>query len=378
MADDNDSRDHRTPEEIERELEDHRAEISRTIEAIQYKITPGQLAGDAYSFLGDSAGDFAKNLGNAAKNNPVPVALIGLGLAWLMMGGGTPAYLQSSPGTRRYDTGGDDSGTSFGGATGAASSYARSAGDAARSTGDYVSSAGQAVSGAVSRVGSSLRGLRQRAGETAGAMVQGAGDTASSTSARVRQMSEDVRSLASEWSENASDLAESARDQMHRATEAVQEQAMQMRDNTSQMLRDQPLIAGALGIAIGAVIGALLPLSRRENELMGETRDQLLDQATQYGQETIQQATDAAKDVASAAAEAAKDEAQKKGLMDEGDRSSGNEQPAQGSSSQQSEAQFSGTGEKWSGGSPYASRSGGTGSAEQSGSGQYSSGSKSS
>ena len=111
---------------------------------------------------------------------------------------------------------------------------------------------------------------------------------------------------------------------------------MQMRENTSQMLRDQPLVAGALGIAIGAVLGALLPLSRRENELMGETRDEVVDQAMQYGQETLGQATEAAKDVANAAAEAVKEEAQKQGLTADRDQSQSNEQRAQAGSSQQS------------------------------------------
>ena len=72
----------RTPEQIEHELEETRSEISRTIEAIQHRISPGQLANDAYGYLRDSGGgDFAKNLGSAAKNNPVPIVLVGLGLA---------------------------------------------------------------------------------------------------------------------------------------------------------------------------------------------------------------------------------------------------------------------------------------------------------
>lgn len=366
MADTDLGKEGRTPEEIERELEQTRSEISRTIEAIQYKITPGQLANDAYGYLRDNSGDFAKNLGTAAKNNPVPVALIGLGLAWLMMGGGTPAYLQGSR-TRANSAPGSESGTSFGGVVGAAGSYARSAGGYARnagssaghalsSAGHAISSAGQAISDAVSRAGSSLLGLGHRTGEAVSGLGHSVGSSASGASERVRRMSEDVRNLASEWSGEAGDLAESARDQIYRASEVVQEQAMQMRDNTSQMLRDQPLVAGALGIAIGAVIGALLPLSRRENELMGETRDQLLDQAMEYGQQTYEQATEAAKNVANAAAEAAKSEAEKQGLTGSGQSDTGAYKP------QGTAGHPAGSGEKWSGSSP----------------GQYSSGSRTS
>ena len=138
---------------------------------------------------------------------------------------------------------------------------------------------------------------------------------------------------------------------------------MQMRD-TSQMFRDQPLIAGALGIAIGAVLGALLPLSRRENELMGETRDQVVDQAMEYGQQTVQQATDAAKGVATAAAEAATSEAEKQGIT-----GSGGQQESAGYKAQSATGQPSNSDEKLTDESPSANRSsGGTGSA----SGQYS------
>lgn len=89
---------------------------------------------------------------------------------------------------------------------------------------------------------------------------------------------------------------------------------MEMRDNANHLLREQPLVVGAIGLAVGAVLGALLPLTRRENELMGETRDQLLEQAKEKGQETLEQATETAKSVAAAAAEAAKSEAEKHSL----------------------------------------------------------------
>jgi ElaB/YqjD/DUF883 family membrane-anchored ribosome-binding protein len=279
MADEDLRRAPRTPEEIERELDETRVRISRTIEAIQSRVAPSQLTNEALGYLRDSGGEFAKNLGTAAKSNPVPVALVGLGLAWLMMGRGTPGYLQGSR-EMHDEAGGFDSGTSFGGPLDADASYANSASDQAAAAGHRLSSA------------------------------------ASGASERVRRMREDVRSLTSEWSEGASGVAEAAADRIHRARESVQERAMHMRNNTTQMLRDQPLVAGALGLAIGAVLGALLPLSRRENELMGETRDQLFEQARDYGEHAVQQAADVAKTAADAAAEAAKSEAEKQGLTD--------------------------------------------------------------
>jgi hypothetical protein len=97
MPTDDTNGNRRSPEEIERELEQTRDEIGRTLEAIQYKITPGQLASDAYGYMRGNTTEFARNLGVAAKNNPVPIALMSIGLAWLVMGGGggTASYLRS-------------------------------------------------------------------------------------------------------------------------------------------------------------------------------------------------------------------------------------------------------------------------------------------
>ena len=38
-------------------------------------------------------------------------------------------------------------------------------------------------------------------------------------------------------------------------------------------MREQPLIVGAVGLTIGAIIGASLPRSRKEDEVMGEASD---------------------------------------------------------------------------------------------------------
>jgi hypothetical protein len=80
--------DNRRPEEIERDIERTRAEVSATIDAIQSKLTPGQLMDQAIGYLRTSLpADFGRNLSEAARNNPIPVALIGIGIAWMAISG---------------------------------------------------------------------------------------------------------------------------------------------------------------------------------------------------------------------------------------------------------------------------------------------------
>ena len=52
-----------------------------------------------YSGVG-GIGDFARNLGNEVRANPLPVALIGAGLAWLMMSNGRSARMSGNGGMR--------------------------------------------------------------------------------------------------------------------------------------------------------------------------------------------------------------------------------------------------------------------------------------
>ncbi|MDQ2687164.1 MAG: hypothetical protein M3Y28_04780, partial [Armatimonadota bacterium] len=45
-----------------------------------------------------------------------------------------------------------------------------------------------------------------------------------------------------------------------------------------RVLQENPLALGLIALAIGALIGILLPGTDKENELMGGKRDELLDQ----------------------------------------------------------------------------------------------------
>jgi hypothetical protein len=60
------------------------------------------------------------------------------------------------------------------------------------------------------------------------------------------------------------------RDAAYYQSRALREQGRQGLD---YVVRDQPLILGAIGLAVGAAVGALIPNTEAENRLMGETRD---------------------------------------------------------------------------------------------------------
>jgi ElaB/YqjD/DUF883 family membrane-anchored ribosome-binding protein len=237
----------RRTEEILREIESTRTDMDHTLTAIERKLTPGQLVDQGLDYLrGSGANEFVHNLGGSVKQNPLPVALMGIGLAWLMASG------------RNGSTG--PSGHAMG--------------DWAAGTGSRMS---QASGTAKERLGQATDSARERIGQAR----QSLSDTAQSTRERLSR------------------TADSARHQLDRA-----------REGYDWMVREQPLALGAIGVAIGALFAAAAPRTRKEDELMGETRDRLMAQAKDTGKAQL----DKAKEVADKAASAATGEAQRQGM----------------------------------------------------------------
>jgi hypothetical protein len=87
------------------------------------------------------------------------------------------------------------------------------------------------------------------------------------------------------------------------------------------LVDEHPLMAGILGIAVGAVLGASIPSSRYENELLGDYSDEFYDRAREYGAEAVERATSVARTAAEAGLDAAREagqqEAEKQGLTPE-------------------------------------------------------------
>ena len=235
--------DTRRTEQIEDDIARKRAEVSSTIDAIQEKLTPGQMMDQAIHYLRDSgAGDFGANLGRQVRDNPLPVALIGVGVAWLAMGGRTRGH-DAPAWTTGRDAWSDD----------AAPGDLDEPGLGAR--------VAQAGSSAGERVRDTVSGTASRVRETVSGAARRARDLASGAGERIGGLREDVRARAG-----------SLQDTTRMGVDRV-------RARTTRMIDEQPLVLGAIGVAIGAAIGAALPATRREDEMMGGTRDGLIEGA---------------------------------------------------------------------------------------------------
>jgi ElaB/YqjD/DUF883 family membrane-anchored ribosome-binding protein len=120
---------------------------------------------------------------------------------------------------------------------------------------------------------------------------------------RVRGRASDARSTVSDRAhtarERTTERLQSARERTSEYAERARMRASEARQRAARGYDESPLAGALIGVAAGALIGLLLPRTRRENELLGDTRDRL---------------ADAAKSAARAAADTARQQLDEKGL----------------------------------------------------------------
>jgi len=275
--------DNRRPEDIESDIERTRADFSSTIDAIQSKLTPSQLKNQAVDYaLSTTPGAFSANLVTTVRDNPIPVALIGIGIAWLMS---SSKKAQQEPRVRRSRI------------LRPAAYYPEDelAFDGAYDSGAYYDAAARGsdesmLHRAAAKTSEAGQELKNKAGEVS----QRVSESASAMGQRVQQAGQTARARLQESKTGAqariSDLSQRSREQYYRA-----------KDQAGRYFDEQPLVAGALGIAIGAALGAAIPVTRRENELMGRTRDDLLGRAKETALEQAEYVKQSAQRVAGVA-----------------------------------------------------------------------------
>jgi len=308
--------------EIRAGIEETRAEMSGTIEALQERLNPQHLkeqvkeqvreqfqevkatvreatigkAEDMVRNAGDTLDQARYGLMETIRQNPIPAALVGIGVGWLFMN------RQSAPSRRyarynnqaRYYREGQ---THYGerqGYTGRASTYA----DTYGSRWDD-----QADEGA--------KGTLHRVQETAGNVVNRAQETVGSIADRTQ---ETVGTIANRTQETVGNVAGQAQEAVGYIADQAQYQAQRVEDRFQHALYENPLAVGAVALAIGTAVGFSLPQTQRENELLGEARDTLIDQAQAVAQDTLEKVQQVAGDVMDQAQTTVQEKAKERGL----------------------------------------------------------------
>jgi hypothetical protein len=281
--------DTKSSADLEREVAEQRNRVEARIGEIKDRLSPGQLLDEALSYTKHGGAHFASNLAGQVSANPLPAALVGVGLAWLISSTASgnashpapsagftadddayyPYARVASGGLRRVSHTADESGQWW-------SEFETSAGDRFRAKsnelGDrashFTDKAGKMFSGFNDDTGSRIRDFQDEAGN---ALSQARGWTDHNW----RDMRHGVASGLSNMGSAARGAADNVASGARYLGGSVQQQSEQLSRQIVSLFDQQPLIAGALAFAVGAAVGAALPHTAQEDELLGEQADKL-------------------------------------------------------------------------------------------------------
>jgi hypothetical protein len=204
----------KTPEQIEDEIKSTQHLIDLRIEALQSALSPSRLLSQLLPGLTEAdGGNLANGVARTVRENPIPAALVGAGMLWLI---------------------------------GSAASRANGSGGAHRQTG-------------VSRHNS--------AGTTAERVGKGIRDVADAVTDGI----DDTRRRAGELSEQAARNTRAAVRQTNEALSAVPHQMRTAAQSGIEWTKANPIPTGLMCVAVGAALASVLASARAGNDNAAQT-----------------------------------------------------------------------------------------------------------
>lgn len=218
----------KTAAELEREVEDARGRIDRTVDALKDKMQPREMFDEATRMMGGASNKVLTTAVDQLRENPIPIALIGLGVAWL-------AISQ----TRRSSTAGAYQGSGY-----------------------YPTYEGY----------DEEEGLRAKVKAKAEAAKAKLAETAEKAKAR-------LASAQTHAADGVTGVRGKVGEYAHLAQDRAGEYGRAARQRFDDTLDSEPLVIGAIGLAVGAAIGAALPSTPAERRYFGPARSKVADRA---------------------------------------------------------------------------------------------------
>ena len=196
----------RDPEQLERTADSIRADLDRTLDALERKLSPSQLLDRSLDYLRDHGGDLAVAVGDSVRRNPVLILVTVAGLGWLIA---TAVRSRASIDvTPIDDTDIDDTDID---------------------------------------------------------------DTLDDASA-----------------ESSFDDPHTLRGRFHDRVAAARARTRRAQYRAVSALEERPLVFGGLAVALGALLGAIIPRTEYEDKLVGQVRDRAVERAKQMGERQYQ------------------------------------------------------------------------------------------
>jgi ElaB/YqjD/DUF883 family membrane-anchored ribosome-binding protein len=198
-------------EQLERTADRLRADLDRTLDALERRLAPSQLLDRSLAYLRDHGGEMAHAVGDSVRRNPVPILLTVAGLGWLIV---------SAVRTRE--------------------TIDVTVGD------DYVAS----------------------------------DDDESPLDDSADEFLDDDESAYPE--------SRTMRSRFYGRIEAARARTRRAQYQAVSAVEQRPFLFGGLAVAIGALIGAVIPSTQYEDKVVGQVRDRAVERARQMGERQYQ------------------------------------------------------------------------------------------
>ncbi len=269
----------RKAERIEAELAEDRDVLRGQLTALEAQLAPSALVGQAKALLGHAGRDLGHRALETARDNPGPTAVTGLGLAWLAVS----AMTRTSRPAVTYD-------------------------DTEQATAKGLRAPASGMAGFDARVAAADREIKSNQAHYS---QEGDVSMTDSTHPQSRlshakeRVYESAEHLRARVEDGLDGLPDGARDRIRQAREAAisvharaEAEARRAAAAARATAHDNPLLVGALALAAGAALAAMLPRTQVEDRTIGGHRDRLFDEADRVFREEKAKLTSAAEAVA--------------------------------------------------------------------------------
>lgn len=264
--------------------------LGDTVEEIGERFNPTRLKEELKSDIRDATigkvenmaqqtaemvSDAQRSLMQSIRENPVPVIMVGIGLGWMILNA-----------SRKH--------------TGSNSQYDDYQRRGSRSTYDDE----QSASWSTMYDDEQGRDYGRQESGTLDRAKNKASEVADSVKEKTSRIADKAQRKASEVGDRAEEMAGRVADETRMQTRRVE-----------QAFQDNPLVIGAAALALGLAAGLAIPSTEKESELMGDTRDELVDKVKDVAEDTKSKVQQVAERVVDQAENTAKDAAHQVGLM---------------------------------------------------------------
>lgn len=322
------------PDAIRQDIGDTRAQLSETLDAIQEQLNPDRLKEQAKDLVQDttqrvtdqakdamydatigkaeqvvnnveaSARNAGGTLLDTIKGNPIPAALAGIGLGWLILRTRENARNQGGYSNYRgnWNQGNWNRGNygydynAQGGRGGYGYGYAPYSGVGNYSGYGY----SDGTNGSNTGVGGTVRNVQGRAGDAVQNVQNRASDAVDTLQDKAGQVQDRAADAVNTLQDKAGQMTDQVQDTAQQVGWQAQMQARRAQGWLEQNINDNPLAVAAIAAAAGIAAGLLIPESAPENRLMGPTRDRLVETAANKAEDAIDRAADVTQSAAKA------------------------------------------------------------------------------